>query len=154
MLLCFSFSTKTILVTQQCFSSLWAAFSQHQGHLSLCPPVIRLGGCKMLGGNGTIQMTQITKRHIPCQIILWLVVKCRRAGLGNLATFHMVTGWVSAYLWEVVIDCVCITCLVLSSLIFPLLLLFKLFLSLPISFLALALPFLLPCYTGGQGGGE
>lgn len=102
-----------------------------------------------------METTQITKIDSPCQIMSWLVVKCRRACLGSLAIFHKGTGWVSAYLWEVVIDCVCITCLVLSSSLFlRLLLLFKLFLSLPMSFLTLALPILLSCHTGGQGGGE
>lgn len=101
-------------VTHQCFSSCWTAFAQHQAPT----PVIRQGVCKRLGGNWTMQMTQITKRDIPCQVISWLVVKCRRACLESLVVLHMGTGWVSAYLWEVVIDCVCITCPVSSSLSF------------------------------------
>lgn len=97
MLLCFRFLTKTKLVTYQCFSSCRKAFAKHQGHLSVTlPPVIRLGVCKRLGGNRTMQMTRVTKRDIPCQIISFLVVKCRRDCLGSLAIFHMGTGWVSA----------------------------------------------------------
>ena len=63
MLLCFGSMTKTVLITQTCFSYCWAVLTQHQGHQFLALPQQWLGwGCtRSWEGTQVGQLAQLTK---------------------------------------------------------------------------------------------
>lgn len=148
----------TALITHQCFSSCWITFVQHQGHLFLIMPLQWIGwGCTR-GWEGTqpCRWPKLTKRDISHYIISCLVVKCSRAVFRELSCLSH-GNWLGISLpvgggeWLCFHHLFCFVCS-LSSSNFPLL--FKLFLSWPMNFLAFTPPFLLLYLTGGQGWGR
>lgn len=129
MVLCFRFVTKTVLLTHQWFRYCWAVLTQCQG---LSWKVTQSG-----------QPVWMDQEDNPFPVMSYLPIK--QEGELFQKSCCLETGWAPICLWEVVSDCLCITCrgrgLVLFCVYTVLLLFFslspsliKLFLSQPKSF--------------------